>query len=85
MGEYQDFLYGLLPQNNNGGGVWSPCYQATKHGWNHNIFYQRCTIPGTLILVKKEKYLFGGYTDRIWKKRKVHGVVEDKKLFNKVL
>ena len=43
------------------------CYRASLHGWSSQQFHQKCDkIAGTVVLVKVENYIFGGYTDQTW-------------------
>ena len=53
---------------------WLLCWRATLHGWDvEKQFHTRCDEKrDTVTIIKKDKYIFGGYTDIPWgKKRKV--------------
>ena len=47
--------------------LWIPCYIALRHGWNVSSFYELCdnTAP-TLTIVRKDNYVFGGFTENSW-------------------
>ena len=48
---------------------WLLCWRATLHGWNANQFHRRCDGKrDTVTIIKKGKYVFGGYTDIPWGK-----------------
>ena len=48
---------------------WLLCYRATSHGWGATKFYDRCEGQNnTVTIVKKDQYVFGGYTDIPWGK-----------------
>jgi len=53
---------GLNPQ-------WVLCYRASTHGWAVSTFQSRCDGKrDTVTIIKKEQYVFGGYTDIPWGK-----------------
>ncbi|CAH3182777.1 unnamed protein product [Porites lobata] len=47
---------------------WLLCWRATLHGWNvRTQFHRRCDGKrDTVTIIKKGKYVFGGYTDIPW-------------------
>ena len=49
---------------------WLLCWRATLHGWNvRTQFHRRCDGKrDTVTIIKKGKYIFGGYTDIPWGK-----------------
>ena len=49
---------------------WLLCWRATLHGWNvRTQFHRRCDGKrDTVTIIKKGKYVFGGYTDIPWGK-----------------
>ena len=52
-------------------GRWSPCWRATRDGWQASIFHRNCDgIKPTLTLVKVVKngknLIFGGYATQTW-------------------
>ena len=47
------------------------CYRASLHGWSSQQFHQQCDGKvNTVVLVKVENYIFGGYTDQTWQGNK---------------
>ena len=43
------------------------CYRASVNGWSIQQFHQHCDDKeGTVVLVKVDNYIFGGYTDQTW-------------------
>ena len=49
---------------------WLLCWRATLHGWDvDKQFHRRCDgKTDTVTIIKKGKYVFGGYTDIPWGK-----------------
>ena len=48
---------------------WFLCYNATSHGWGAKTFHDRCDGKNnTVIIIQKDQYVFGGYTDIPWGK-----------------
>ncbi|CAH3181321.1 unnamed protein product [Porites lobata] len=47
---------------------WLLCWRATLHGWDvEKQFHKRCDGKSdTVTIIKKGKYVFGGYTDIPW-------------------
>jgi len=46
---------------------WKLCYRATSHGWSSSTFHRNCDDKGkTVTIIKKDQYVFGGYTDIPW-------------------
>ena len=47
--------------------VWKLCYRASYHGWAASIFHSNCDgIHNTVTIIRKDQYVFGGYTDIPW-------------------
>lgn len=53
------------------GHEWQLCYRASIDGWYAEDFHAKCddTMP-TVVLVKVNKFVFGGFTDTNWKQQK---------------
>ena len=48
---------------------WKLCYRARDHGWSSSTFHSQCDGLGpTVTFVRVGEYIFGGYTDRNWRK-----------------
>ena len=46
---------------------WNLCYRASRDGWSAQDFHKHCDNKGpTVVLVKANDYIFGGYTDQHW-------------------
>ena len=46
---------------------WNLCYRASRDGWNAQDFHRQCDNKGpTVVLVKANDCIFGGYTDQNW-------------------
>ena len=46
---------------------WKLCYNALAHGRSSQIFHTNCdNKKHTVTIIKKETYIFGGYTDIPW-------------------
>ena len=46
---------------------WNLCYRASRDGWSVQDFHKHCDNKGpTVVLVKANDYIFGGYTDQHW-------------------
>ncbi|XP_073250379.1 uncharacterized protein [Porites lutea] len=46
---------------------WLLCWRATLHGWNISQFHSRCDGKNdTVTIIRKGKFIFGGYTDIPW-------------------
>ncbi|XP_028413817.1 protein PML-like [Dendronephthya gigantea] len=46
---------------------WNLCYRASKDGWSAQDFHRHCDNKGpTVVLVKANNFIFGGYTDQNW-------------------
>lgn len=60
----------------NSNSVWKLCYRASYHGWATSIFHRNCDGKrDTVTIIRKDQYVFGGYTDipwgkKIWNKKK---------------
>ena len=49
---------------------WLLCWRASLHGWDVRQFHTRCDGKrDTVTIVRKGKYVFGGYTDIPWGKK----------------
>ena len=52
--------------------LWIPCYVALRHGWNVSSFYELCdNMAPTLTIVRKDNYLFGGFTEKRWEGKSI--------------
>ena len=48
---------------------WQLCYRASRDGWYAEDFHRKCDNKGpTVVLVKVDDYIFGGFTEFNWKK-----------------
>ena len=48
---------------------WLLCYRASLHGWLVETFHSNCDGKNnTITIIKKDNYVFGGYTDIPWGK-----------------
>ena len=48
---------------------WKLCYRASHHGWSSSTFHSRCDgKQRTVTIIRKQQYVFGGYTDIPWGK-----------------
>ena len=48
---------------------WLLCYRASLHDWPVNTFHRRCDrMNKTVTIIKKDEYIFGGFTDVPWGK-----------------
>jgi hypothetical protein len=46
---------------------WHLCYRASRDGWSSQDFHKNCDNKGpTVVLVKANDCIFGGYTDQNW-------------------
>ena len=53
----------LSPAIGNGSN-WALCWQASTHGWAASTFHNKCDGKRhTITIIKKDQYVFGGYTD----------------------
>ena len=67
--EYWELLKGWLDPVSTVPAKWKLCYRATDHGWSSGTFHSRCNSMGpTVTFVRVGEYIFGGYTDRNWRK-----------------
>ncbi|XP_028395967.1 E3 ubiquitin-protein ligase TRIM56-like [Dendronephthya gigantea] len=56
---------------------WNLCYRASRDGWGAQNFHAYCDNKGpTVVLVKANNCIFGGYTDQTWH-RQVYCYEED--------
>ena len=47
------------------------CYRASTDGWYGKDFHAKCDNKGpTIVLVKVDDYIFGGFTDTNWDETK---------------
>jgi len=50
-----------------GSHIWKLCYRASSHGWAASTFHSYCDgKPHTVTIIRKDLYVFGGYTDISW-------------------
>ncbi|CAH3191542.1 unnamed protein product, partial [Porites evermanni] len=57
------FLSPAIGNNSN----WALCWQASTHGWAASTFHNKCDGKRhTITIIKKDNYVFGGYTDIPW-------------------
>jgi len=64
---YHQYLSLMLKEEGHDSSRWTPCYRALDHGWNVSTFHQKCGNKGpTLSIVRKENFVFGGFTERSW-------------------
>ena len=62
------FLSPAIGNNSN----WALCWQASTHGWAGTTFHNKCDGKRhTITIIKKDQYVFGGYTDIPWSKKNV--------------
>ena len=65
-----DFLFSPLSRFLNpvsSSHIWKLCYRASAHGWSSSTFHTRCDgKPNTVTIIRKNQYVFGGYTDIAW-------------------
>ena len=48
---------------------WKLCYRASDQGWSSSTFHSQCNDKGpTVTFIRVGEYIFGGYTDRNWRK-----------------
>ena len=60
--------FGLEPAIGNNSS-WALCWQASTHGWAGSTLHSRCNGKNhTITIIKKDQYVFGGYTDVPWGK-----------------
>jgi hypothetical protein len=46
---------------------WNLCYRASRDGWSSQDFHKHCDNKGpTVVLVKANNCIFGGYTEQNW-------------------
>ena len=46
---------------------WNLRYRASRDGWDAQDFHRLCDNKGpTVVLIKVNNYIFGGYTDQNW-------------------
>ncbi|XP_015775415.1 PREDICTED: uncharacterized protein LOC107353594 [Acropora digitifera] len=46
---------------------WNLCYHAPTNGWKTEIFHRNCdNKTHTVTIIKKDSFIFGGYTDIPW-------------------
>ena len=55
---------------------WKLCYRATHHGWSSSTFHSQCNGLGpSVTFIRVGEYIFGGYTDRNWRKYSITNVI----------
>ena len=46
---------------------WKLCYRTSSHGWSSSTFHSYCDgKPHTVTIIRKNEYVFGGYSDIPW-------------------
>ncbi|KAL9958724.1 hypothetical protein ACROYT_G035777 [Oculina patagonica] len=64
---YHEYLSLMLKEEGHDSSRWIPCYHALEHGWDVSTFHQQCDNKGpTLSIIRKDNYVFGGFTERGW-------------------
>ena len=64
---YHQYLSLFLKEEGYDSSRWTRCYRALDHGWNVSTFHQKCDSKGpTLSIVRKDNFVFGGFTERSW-------------------
>ncbi|KAL9962013.1 hypothetical protein ACROYT_G031066 [Oculina patagonica] len=64
---YQSRLHQFLTPAVGSHPQWVLCYRASTHGLAARTFHSRCDGKrDTVTIIKKEQYVFGGYTDIPW-------------------
>ena len=67
--EYWEILKGWLGPVSTLPSKWKLCYRATDHGWSSSTFHSQCNSRGpSVTFIRVGEYIFGGYTDRDWRK-----------------
>ena len=50
-----------------GSHVWKLCYRASSHSWDASTLFSYCDGKRhTVTIIRKNQYVFGGYTDIPW-------------------
>ena len=66
---YLAYLHEFLVPAVGNNSQWLLCYRASLHGWEGEDFHTRCDGKKyTVTVIKKNQYVFGGYTDVPWGK-----------------
>ena len=66
---YYDHLREFLEPSVGSDSRWLLCYRASSHGWSVTTFHSRCDgKTNTVTIIKKDEYVFGGFTDIPWGK-----------------
>ena len=64
---FHQYLSRMLEEEGRGSSWWRPCYHAARHDWNVSSFHEHCDNKGpTLTIVRKDSYVFGGFTEQSW-------------------
>lgn len=64
---YLAYLHEFLVPAVGNNSHWLLCYRASLHGWEGKDFHTRCDGKKyTVTVIKKNQYVFGGYTDVPW-------------------
>ena len=67
---YVRYLGKFLEPVVGGNSHWLLCWRASLHGWRADQFHTRCDGKNdTVTIVRKDTYVFGGYTDIPWGKK----------------
>lgn len=64
---HHQHLSRMLIEEGYNSSLWIPCYTALHHGWNVSSFHELCdNMAPTLTIVRKDNYVFGGFTENSW-------------------
>ena len=64
---YHKYLSLMLKEEGHDSSRWTPCYRSLNDGWSVSTFHQKCDNKGpTLSIVRKDNFVFGGFTERSW-------------------
>ncbi|CAH3155753.1 unnamed protein product [Porites lobata] len=62
---------------------WLLCFRATLHGWNVSQFHSLCDGKyDTVTIIRKGKFIFGGYTDIPWESSGGFGATSEAFIFS---
>ena len=55
---------------------WKLCYRASHHGWSSSTFHSLCDgKQHSVTIIRKQQYVFGGYTDIAWGKNTLYIII----------
>ena len=67
--EYYDLLKKWLAPVTDSPTRWITCFNSNKDGWSAATFHSKCNNKGpTITIIKVKDYIFGGYSDKDWRK-----------------